>query len=341
MRIETAITPIRSFYLPSGRVIVSRTNDGSLIESTEMRDVSVQGKEHEEVRNSLDPEVIWKHLVPTEEKWLLTVSTQKGCSYKCRFCDVSRLKFNGNLTKNEIVEQIVMLVESTPELKTVGTKKAKIGFARMGEPKHNLQNVLETMRLLPVMSWLNNWPIEWLPCFNTIVPTKIVYDDKVIDWYDALMKVLDVKDYFDGNLHLQISCNSTDENKRKWLFGGADVAPLEDIIGAFKFKEIKGRTITLNFIAMKHVEVSVEKLLNFGLTPDKFAVKLISMNRTNASTENDLETEFDYQHIERMEKLKEEFKRVGVPVVVDATAKCEGAGLCCGQTIETFWPKEK
>jgi Mor family transcriptional regulator len=40
------ITPVRSFYLPSGRVIVSRTNDGHFIESTEMRDVTVNKKKY-------------------------------------------------------------------------------------------------------------------------------------------------------------------------------------------------------------------------------------------------------------------------------------------------------
>ena len=66
-----------AFYLPSGRVFLLEC-DGYPVECTEMRDVTVGGKEHCEVRNSLDPHVIWKHLKPYEEKWLLTVSTQKG-----------------------------------------------------------------------------------------------------------------------------------------------------------------------------------------------------------------------------------------------------------------------
>lgn len=49
------IYPERTFYLPSGRVILSKTEDKYPIESTEMRDISVDGKEHSEVRKSLDP----------------------------------------------------------------------------------------------------------------------------------------------------------------------------------------------------------------------------------------------------------------------------------------------
>jgi hypothetical protein len=51
---------------------------------------------------------------------------------------------------------------------------------------------------------------------------------------------------------------------------------------------------------------------------------------------NELESEFGYENIERMETLKEEFDKVGVPVVVDATARCENT-LCCGQTIFEYW----
>ena len=42
-------------YLPSGRIFLLDTNDGYTIEATEMRDVTVEGKEHEEVRTSQDP----------------------------------------------------------------------------------------------------------------------------------------------------------------------------------------------------------------------------------------------------------------------------------------------
>ena len=52
------IKPIRTFYLPSGRVIVSELGDGTLIESTEMRDVTLDGKGHQVVRETNDPNVI-------------------------------------------------------------------------------------------------------------------------------------------------------------------------------------------------------------------------------------------------------------------------------------------
>lgn len=140
-------------YLPSGRVFLLDLN-GYTIECTEMRDVSVHGKEHQEVRTSLDPHIVWKHLVPYEQKWLLTVSTQKGCTHNCQFCDVAELSFRGNLTQEEIEHQVDVLLRNTDYVQKCA--KAKIGFARMGEPAHNLDNVLQAILNLRSISDAQN-----------------------------------------------------------------------------------------------------------------------------------------------------------------------------------------
>jgi len=317
--------------LPSGRVFLSETDDGYLIESTEMRDVAVNGKEHESVRNSLDPHVIWKHLVNYEDKWLLTVSTQKGCTHNCQFCDVAPLKFKGNLSYEEICDQVRMLIECTPYVQE--SNKVKIGFARMGEPAHNLGNVLMAIQDLPFISSGMGRNFDWLPCFNTILPVMAsgISCDKVLD------EVICVKEMdYDGGLHLQISCNSTDESTRKELFGGAEVMPIKDIIEYINYKSITNRTVTLNFIVMDGVEVDVQKLKGYGINGEKFTVKLIPLNKTNNANTNNLETYANYSNYEKLVKLGEDFNKIGVQTVVDAIAKCEEAGLCCGQLAQIF-----
>jgi len=331
------ITPIRSFYTPSGRIIVSKTHDGHFIESTEMRDVTVDGKDHSEVREALDPLVVWRHLAPVDEKWLLTVSTQVGCPYKCKFCDVAKLGFQRSLSVEEMLEQVELLVRSTPEIKASGTRKAKIGFARMGEPMCNLENVLKAIDCLKGGRGLGK--IDWLPCFNSIVPNVVQHGGERIHGLDALGLVIDAKENekWNGRMHVQISCNSTDEAKRRELFGGAGVVPINMIIESIAERRITNRTITLNFIAMRGVEVSVDKLLKFGLSPEKFAVKLIPLNKTNNAAEHGLESEFNYKNIERMHELGEEFRVAGIPVVTDVVARCEEASLCCGMLVREYW----
>jgi len=316
------------YYLPSGRIFLLETEDNFVIECTEMRDVSVDGKEHFEVRNSLDPKVIWKHLKPYNDKWLLTVSTQKGCPHKCEFCDVAPLGFHGNLSQIEILEQIEFILESTPYVKH--TSKAKIGFARMGEPAHNIDNVIGAMKSL----YCFNKNIKWLPCFNSILPRRTLLNES---GFDVIDKIIDLKEnYFNGFLHFQLSINSTNEEQRKELFGGAEIISIEEIINYINKKDIHNRTITLNFIVMEDIELDIDKLVKFGLNKNKFVVKLIPLNNTERGIINNLKTFANYENYDDLILIGNKFKKAGIPVVVDSIAKCEEAGLCCGQLVQNL-----
>ena len=318
-----------TFYLPSGRIFLLETKDKYLIECTEMRDVSIKGKEHYEVRSTLDPRLIWKHLKPYKEKWLLTVSTQKGCPHLCKFCDVGGLDFKGNLTCAEINAQIQYILNATPYV--TESDKVKIGFARMGEPSHNLHTVLRVIRDLPKNTDKN---FNWLPCFNSILPRKTIEGNT---GFDVIDKVIETKErYYKGFLHFQLSINSTDEKKRKELFQGADVLTIEEIVNYINKKTITNRTVTLNFIVMKGVEIDIEKLVKMGLNKEKFMVKLIPLNNTIRKQTNNLETLANYDNYEELERIGKEFNSYGIPTVIDAIAKCEEAGLCCGQLAHIF-----
>ena len=155
--------------------------------------------------------------------------------------------------------------------------------------------------------------------------------------YDIIKEVINLKEnYYDGFLHFQISCNSTDEEKRKELFGGAEVESIKDIINCIDKYNITKRTVTLNFIVMEGVEVSVEKLMSYDMNPEKFTVKLIPLNNTDNSLGNDLKTYANYSNYEKLIELATEFEKHGIPVVYDAIAKCEESGLCCGQIVQGY-----
>jgi len=319
------------YYLPSGRIFVVDVGD-YLIECTEMRDVSVHGKEHLAVRETLDPHVIWNHLVSYEDKWLLTVSTQMGCEISCRFCDVAKLPFKGNLTSQQIEDQIRILLSNTNYVNK--SKKVKIGFARMGEPAFNLDNVIDVIKRLPVISADMGKDFNWLPCFNSILPRKL---QRGITGFDVMREVIKVKEEnYNGFLHFQISCNSTDEDTRKHLFGGADVLSIPEIIGFINQVKITNRTITLNFIVMDNIEVDVNKLKDIGLNKDKFTVKLIPLNNTVNAQENSLTPYANYSNYEKLIALGDKFNDIGIPTVIDAIAKCEESSLCCGQLAQIY-----
>ncbi|MCL2525196.1 MAG: RNA methyltransferase [Betaproteobacteria bacterium] len=70
----------------------------------------------------------------------LCVSTQVGCAVGCRFCMTGRDGLLRQLTSGEIVAQVVAARARRPVRRVV--------FMGMGEPAHNLDNVLEAIDLL-------------------------------------------------------------------------------------------------------------------------------------------------------------------------------------------------
>ncbi|MDC8756416.1 RNA methyltransferase [Janthinobacterium fluminis] len=70
----------------------------------------------------------------------LCVSSQVGCAVGCQFCMTGRDGLIRQVTSGEIVAQVVLA-------RTLRTVK-KVVFMGMGEPAHNLANVLEAIELL-------------------------------------------------------------------------------------------------------------------------------------------------------------------------------------------------
>jgi 23S rRNA (adenine2503-C2)-methyltransferase len=84
-----------------------------------------------------DGETVESVLLPRDG---LCVSSQVGCAVGCQFCMTGRSGLIRQLTSGEIVAQVVL----------ARTQRAvkKVVFMGMGEPAHNLNNVMEAIELL-------------------------------------------------------------------------------------------------------------------------------------------------------------------------------------------------
>ncbi|MBR3712799.1 MAG: 23S rRNA (adenine(2503)-C(2))-methyltransferase RlmN [Bacteroidales bacterium] len=78
--------------------------------------------------------------IPDGDRATLCVSCQAGCKMGCKFCNTCLQGFGGNLTVNEILNQI----KSLPEFDTL----TNIVFMGMGEPLDNLQNIMKALEIL-------------------------------------------------------------------------------------------------------------------------------------------------------------------------------------------------
>jgi len=74
------------------------------------------------------------------EKDTLCISTQVGCAMQCQFCLTGTFGLTRNLTPAEIVNQVCAVLQDGPI--------ANIVLMGMGEPLHNLENVVTAIRIL-------------------------------------------------------------------------------------------------------------------------------------------------------------------------------------------------
>lgn len=94
-------------------------------------------------------------LIPLGERLTFCVSSQVGCPMKCVFCASGRVRFQKNLSLEQMKEQLQCAIDylELNDLITPGNTKGESGllaktigtivFMGMGEPMLNLKNVLE------------------------------------------------------------------------------------------------------------------------------------------------------------------------------------------------------
>jgi 23S rRNA (adenine2503-C2)-methyltransferase len=82
--------------------------------------------------------------IPEERRDTFCVSTQVGCAIGCLFCVTGRLPMQRNLFPGEIVGQILAMQAE----RNTSSKRLNIVIMGMGEPLHNYENVMKSIRLM-------------------------------------------------------------------------------------------------------------------------------------------------------------------------------------------------
>jgi len=78
--------------------------------------------------------------IPDRDRATLCVSCQTGCKMGCKFCNTGLQGFGGNLSTNQILNQIKAL----PEYESL----TNLVFMGMGEPMDNLENIMQALEIL-------------------------------------------------------------------------------------------------------------------------------------------------------------------------------------------------
>ena len=86
-------------------------------------------------------------LIPDGDKTTQCISSQVGCAVDCQFCATAKLGLRRNLDPGEIVDQVYLarrlLAAAEPDRRITN-----IVYMGMGEPLHNYDNVLSSLRIL-------------------------------------------------------------------------------------------------------------------------------------------------------------------------------------------------
>lgn len=259
-------------------------------------------------------------LLPLSEKWVITISTQYGCSMGCHFCDVPKVGPGINASFNDLIKQVLTGIQLHPEVKT--TKRLNIHFARMGEPSWN-PNVLDAAK------WFKTHldpEYKVHPVVSTMMPRKNIWLKTFIHNWCRIKNRL-----YGGEAGLQLSINSTNENERAYMFNGNAMTLLQ-ISRLMEGIVPTGRKITLNF-AIADYEIHADKLLEY-FDPSNYIIKLTPMHKTNEALKNGIQTDGDYTQYYPYEEYEKSLKEAGYDVLVFIASKEEDESrITCGNAI--------
>lgn len=266
-------------------------------------------------------------IMPLDEKWVITLSTQYGCSMGCKFCDVPSVGKGLNATYHDLLDQIQEALKLHPEV--TKTKRLNIHFARMGEPTFN-GNVLDVAACLRrnIYDLYENNSIVH-PVISTMMPKNNKNLVKFLDiWCNDIKNKL-----YEGNAGLQFSINSTDDEQREDMFNGNSLTLKEISEIGKQLPQPKGRKYALNFALADEYIIEADKLKEL-FDPEKFMCKITPLHRTNSCIENGIETTGGYESFTPYQTVEAELKRAGFDVIVFVPSYDEDLGLItCGNAI--------
>lgn len=267
-------------------------------------------------------------LLPLETKWVITISTQYGCSMNCNFCDVPEVGKGINATFDDLIRQVLTGIKLHPEIKF--TKRLNIHYARMGEPTWN-PNILDATK------WLKTHidpEYKIHPVVSTMMPKNNIWLKTFIHTWMRIKNRL-----LNGEAGLQLSINSTDKKERNIMFNN-NAHSLEEIANIMDGIIPNGRKITLNFALCKY-EIDENKLLKY-FNPQDYLIKITPMHQTNNVIINNLITYDGYNFYYPYKKIEEKLKKVGYDVIVFIPSFEEDISkITCGNAILSYQNKKE
>lgn len=259
------------------KVLFTRKDDGKVLESVLMQ--------HHTGRNTV------------------CVSCMIGCPVGCTFCATGKLGFQGNLTADEIIEQVMYFQR---KLLAQGQRVSNVVFMGMGEPLLNLDNVLIAVSILTD-------------------PEKLGISDRKIaistaGYYRQFEKLIAAG--FKGRL--AISLHAPNQELREKIMPMAKANPLNELFKSIdEYVAATNSRIFYEYLLIEGVNNSLEHAQALAkLLKNRLAhVNLIPFNPISESS-------FVKSKFDKTNAFKQELETLNISVTIRTSMGAEIAGAC-------------
>lgn len=172
-------------------------------------------------------------MIPEKERKTLCVSSQVGCKFNCHFCMTGKQGFSGNLSANEILNQIYSVAEAT--------ELTNIVLMGMGEP---LDNYIEVKKMIDIMT--ADYSQAWSPKRITLSTTGVTPKLKLF--------------LEECETHLAISIHSPTSEQRQIIMPAEKAYPIAEVIELLKeYDWSKQRRLSFEYIMFKGFNDSLKE----------------------------------------------------------------------------------
>jgi 23S rRNA (adenine2503-C2)-methyltransferase len=263
-----------------------RAKDGALIESVQIR---------------------------TPDRVTTCLSSQVGCAMGCVFCATGLSGFERHLQAHEIIEQYLQMWGRS------GLHSTHVVFMGMGEPFHNYDEVIKTVRML-------NAPP---PHGCGIGARRITIS--TVGIVPGIRSLANEK----LQIELAISLHAPDEATRQKLIPVSKRHPIKDIMEAVEeFSRKTRRIVTYEYVLLAGVNDSAEQARELVglLQTHPCKVNLIPFNPVS-------ETDYERPSIESQERFKNILEKAHIPTTI-RFSKGKVVDAACGQLRRRNLPAE-
>jgi 23S rRNA (adenine2503-C2)-methyltransferase len=239
---------------------------------------SFDGSTQKDLFSLYDDKAVESVLMLYHKRRTVCVSTQVGCAMACSFCATGQMGFARNLSRGEIAAQVYYYAR---ELRKSGEELTNVVLMGMGEPFHNYEESIQSMKLINHPEGLN------LGARRITVST--------VGLVPEMQRYAREKHPF----RLAVSLHAATDELRSRLIPINRKYSLQSLIQACNaYTSLSGRRITFEWALIKNVNDTEEQLQHLiALTSGMLChINLIPLNPSPKSsyrrTEDDRVTHF-------------------------------------------------